>query len=164
MKITRDNYELYFLDYLDHNLDEHLINDLFEFLRENPDLEDELEIMTTHTLEPENISFRGKSKLYKEKYDQESEFNNAAIARLEGDETVQDKTGFEKYLANHPEKQKDIVLFENTKLKHDNSVTCRIKHKLYRTSNIKSLTITILRIAGSITAGITDFPFCRVYA
>ncbi|MDD4109095.1 MAG: hypothetical protein PHH93_10290 [Prolixibacteraceae bacterium] len=161
MKITRDNYELYFLDYLDHNLDEHLINDLFEFLRENPDLEDELEIITTHTLEPENILFRGKSKLYKDKYDQESVFNNAAIARLEGDETGEDKTGFEKYLANHPEKQKDIVLFENTKLKHDISVTCRIKHKLYRTSNIKSLTITILRIAAVLLPAILIFRFAE---
>ena len=42
MKINRNNYEVFFMDYLDGNLDESVVNDFIEFLQKNPDLKEEL--------------------------------------------------------------------------------------------------------------------------
>ena len=43
MKITRENYEEHFLDYLEGNLDKQLLDEFKNFLVQNPDLRDELE-------------------------------------------------------------------------------------------------------------------------
>ena len=69
MKITRDNYELYFLDYIEGNLDDNLVDIFIEFLQENPDLKEELQLAGSINIKPESIVFKGKENLYKEKYD-----------------------------------------------------------------------------------------------
>ncbi|MBC8005772.1 MAG: hypothetical protein H7X84_09885, partial [Verrucomicrobia bacterium] len=43
-KITRDNYEAFFLDYLEGNLEETLIDQFLDFLEKNPDLKEELHL------------------------------------------------------------------------------------------------------------------------
>jgi hypothetical protein len=62
MKITRDNYEEHFLDYLEGNLDENLVDDFIDFLRQNPDLKAELEMAGAVMVELENITFGRKGK------------------------------------------------------------------------------------------------------
>ncbi|WP_372946830.1 hypothetical protein [Mariniphaga sp.] len=147
MKITRDNYEEYFLDYLEGNLDENLVDDFIDFLRQNPDLKAELEMAGTVKVELENVSFAKKGKLYKEKYDLETEFNRAAVARLEGDLQENEKNEFENYLTKHPEKQKEAALFEKTRLKADESIFFRKKNKLYHYSAGKTILLWSTRIA-----------------
>ena len=43
MKITRDNYEIFFIDYLDGTLPPELIGELEAFLLVNRDLEEQLQ-------------------------------------------------------------------------------------------------------------------------
>ena len=69
MKITRENYESFFIDYLDGFLDEKLIDDFIEFLQQNPDLKEELSLFENVSVDAENISFDKKDQLFKEKYD-----------------------------------------------------------------------------------------------
>jgi hypothetical protein len=147
MKITRDNYEEHFLDYLEGNLDENMVNDFIDFLRQNPDLKKELEMAGEVKLELENISFGSKEKLYKEKFDLESEFNRAAVARLEGDFQENGKAEFEKYLSKHPEKQKEAARFEKTRLKADKTIVFRKKKKLYHYSVGRTILLWSTRIA-----------------
>ena len=45
MKINRNNYEAFFIDYLEGNLDEKMVDDFIEFLQQNPDLKEELSVM-----------------------------------------------------------------------------------------------------------------------
>lgn len=148
MKITRENYEAFFIDYLEGNLDKSLVDDFIEFLQNNPDLKKELALFEPISLEPEAISFQKKNVLYKEKLDSENEFNNAAIASLEGDLSPEGKKEFENYLARHPEKTKDLTLFAKTKLLPDETIVFNKKNKLYR----KSLTRTILLWSGRAAA------------
>jgi hypothetical protein len=108
MKITRNNYETYFLDYLEGNLDENLVDGFLEFLQKNPDLKEELSMMDTASIEPDSAVFTNKEKLYKEKYDAEDLFNQAAIALIEGDISESEKAEFDAYLLKNPEKQKDV--------------------------------------------------------
>ena len=48
MKITRENYELFFVDYLDNKLSDSNILELMAFLAQNPDLEEELNLSLIH--------------------------------------------------------------------------------------------------------------------
>ncbi len=132
MKITRQNYEAYFIDYLEGCLDEKLVDQFIEFLKKNPDLKEELKLFESLTVFPENTTFSKKDKLYKNKFDIETEFNEAAVANLEGDITTKEKREFENYLSSHPEKQNDLKLFNKTLLKADNSITFTNKSKLYK--------------------------------
>lgn len=147
MKITRDNYEVYFLDYLEGNLDEKQVDEFIDFLKENSDLKAELELLTPVKMELENIIFSGKEKLYKEKYDLEQEFNRAAVARLEGDLQENEIDEFENYLSKHPEKQKEAALFEKTRLKADESIVFKKKNKLYHYATGKTILLWSTRIA-----------------
>src|SRR5680860_40980 len=98
MEINRNNYETYFIDYLEGNLNELLVNDFIEFLQQNPDLKEELSHFETLSVEPENILFSKKNNLYKDKYDSEKEFNRAAVANLEGDISDIEKAEFDHYI------------------------------------------------------------------
>ncbi len=98
MKINRDNYEAYFIDYLEGNLDEKLVDDFLEFLQQNPDLKEELAMFKSVSLEPEEIKFNKKELLYKNKFDSEDVFNNTSVAFMEGDLTDGEKEQFAKYL------------------------------------------------------------------
>ena len=118
MKITRQNYEAYFIDYLEGNLDEQLVDVFIDFLQQNPDLKEELELFSAVTAVPESLTFNKKKTLYHEKYDLESEFNEAAVARLEGDLSAQEMLDFDAYVLSHPEKQEDIDLFDKTQVSY----------------------------------------------
>lgn len=157
MKINRENYETYFIDYLEGNLDELLINDFIAFLQNNPDLKEELSLLETVAVNPENISYRKKEKLYKDKYDVEKEFDQAAIANLEGDISSAEKTKFHAYLSKHPEKQSDFILFGKTKLIADESIVFSNKKKLYRYSAAKIFLLWSGRIAAILILAIAFF-------
>ena len=159
MKISRDNYESFFIDYMDNNLEEHLVNDFYVFLCNNPDLKVELEMIMDRTLEPENILFRNKSKLYKDKYDLESEFENAAVALIEGDISGKQKSGFKNYLSRHPNKQMDIELFERTKIYPDNNLIYRKKNKLYKQSSVKTVIAFTSAIAAILLLSLIIYRF-----
>lgn len=147
MRINRDNYEAYFIDYQEGNLDELLVNDFIEFLQKNPDLKEELSLFETVSVEPENISFNKKENLYKENLDVESEFNKAAIANLEGDISKKEKAKLFAHLSKHPEKKKAILLFGKTKLQADENIVFSKKSKLYKKSGRKVFLLWTSRIA-----------------
>lgn len=148
MEINRNNYEACFIDYLEGNLDEQLVDQFIEFLQQNPDLKEELALFENITIEPENISFNKKVTLLKEKYDAEKELNKAAVDDLEGEITEADKIKFNSYLASHPEKRKDVELFAKTKLHADESIVFAKKKKLYHFS----LGRTVLFWSGRVAA------------
>ena len=147
MKINKENYEAYFIDYLEGNLDEILVNDFIEFLQNNPDLKEELTHFETIYLEPETVDFDKKNSLYKKTLDSENEFSKRAIAIVEDDITIDDKTEFEDFLTEHPEKSRDAALFAKTKLEPDMSVTFRNKRRLYRRSYGRTVMLWSLRVA-----------------
>lgn len=157
MKITRQNYEAYFIDYLEGNLDEQLVDVFIDFLQQNPDLKEELELFSAVTAVPESLTFNKKKTLYHEKYDLESEFNEAAVARLEGDLSEQEIHDFDAYVLSHPEKQEDIDLFDKTQLKADESIRFEKKNKLYKRAAGKTLLLWSTRVAAILIVGLVLF-------
>ena len=159
MKINRNNYESYFIDYLEGNLDENLVDDFIEFLQINPDLKKELSFFEPVTAEAENIVFKGKEKLYKEKYDSENEFIKATIGSLEGDLPVKEKSEFDEYLSRHPRKKKEVELYSNTKIQPDESIVFKNKNKLYKQTTEKKLLLWSGRIAAALIVALAVYWF-----
>ncbi|HCE59135.1 MAG TPA: hypothetical protein DER09_15205 [Prolixibacteraceae bacterium] len=159
MKINRNNYESFFIDYLEGNLDEKLVDDFIEFLTQNPDLKEELAMFSPVAIEPANLEFNKKELLYKEKFDLENEFTDAAIATLEGDLNDDEKVAFETYIATHPEKKHDLNLFEKTRLIADQSVVYQKKNELYKTTPLKAVLLWSGRVAAVLVLALLAYFF-----
>ncbi|MBA7530332.1 hypothetical protein ES705_22535 [subsurface metagenome] len=123
MDINRQNFETYFIDYLDGRLDPGQVAELLSFLEENPDLERELKEFENIQIKPGEILFPGKESLKKTISDipviNESNFEEYCIAKIEGDLRAKDEVILEQYLADFPRKRKDFELFSKTKLQPD---------------------------------------------
>jgi hypothetical protein len=145
--ITRNNYELWFLDYLEGNLDERLVDIFLEFLRENPDLAEELHLFEAVGLTESDLVFSDKKKLYKESYDLPDVFDSAAIGFLEGDIDRDEMIRFNRYMKHHPEKNRELQLFKLTKLIPESSLIFRDKQRLYRQPFIRLVSSRLLRVA-----------------
>ena len=163
MKINRNNYEVYFINYIEGNLDEKLVDDFLEFLQQNPDLKEELLLFQSVSLEPEEIQFNKKEKLYKNKFDLENHFNQASVALLEGDLTNDEKAEFENYLNSHPDKKKEFQLLEKTKLQPDLSIKFSKKNSLYHRPAGRSLIMWSVRIAAVLVLAFTFFVLANRY-
>lgn len=159
MKIDRNNYEAFFIDYLEGNLDNKMIDDFIEFLQHNPDLKQELSLFENISIEQEEITFNKKDLLLKEKYDEEKEFNEAAVAELEGDISWSEKLEFENYLSKHPEKQKEVELFKLTKLHPDELITFNKKNNIFHRSAGKTVLLWSLRVAAVMIVVLSVYIF-----
>jgi hypothetical protein len=122
MKINRDNYEPFFLDYLEGNLKEEMIDQFLDFLELNPDLKEE------------DVVFSGKTQLYKSIADEKAALENKFVALLEGDLDEDDQKSFVDYLASQPELQKEYKQFTKTRVIPDLHVRFHDKQKLHRKS------------------------------
>ncbi len=161
MKVDRNNYESYFIDYLEGNLDESLVDDFIEFLTSNPDLKEELSMFEPVSVEPENTVFGKKELLFKEELDLETKFNHAAVASIEGDLSDTEKAAFEKYMAVHPEKQKELALFSQTKLVPDEKIVFSKKNRLYKKTVVKTITMWGSRVAAVLILAISVYLFIQ---
>ena len=69
MEISRQNYEQYFIDYLDGNLNPEQVEILLSFLEFNPDLKEEFTSIGKIFLVPDETTFSGKANLLKSESD-----------------------------------------------------------------------------------------------
>lgn len=129
-KITKDNYEEFFLDFLEGDLSEHDFTALEEFLLINPELKEELEQMELLNLEPQKECFVEKSNLKKSAY--EADFDSYCIARIEGDLHSEELQEFETFIESRKELLDSAVLYEKTLLEADKRVVCPDKDGLYK--------------------------------
>lgn len=134
MKITRENYESFFLDFLEGNLKVDQIDQFLDFLNQNPDLKDELQAFESINIPEEKVAFSGKNQLYRSFGDQKTGNENRIIAYLEGDLISEDRILFEDELAVNPELEKEYRLFGKTRLVPDISLTFPEKNKIRRKS------------------------------
>ena len=63
--INRSNYELFVIDYIEGNLDTIDMESFATFLDSNPDIKNEFNELESITLETENIIYKPKSELKK---------------------------------------------------------------------------------------------------
>jgi hypothetical protein len=89
MRINRNNYEVFFIDYFDGNLDAQAKNDLQDFLLQNPDLKEEFDTFEIHKVVEPQDGYLFKDQLKKQTGDlgavNENNIDEYSIAYLEGD-------------------------------------------------------------------------------
>lgn len=141
MKINRNNYESYLVDYLDGNLTPREIQETELFLLLNNDLNDLIEDWDKAILIRPNIRYNHKNVLKKDELQGCPDYY--AIAAAENSLTITDI----KILKKHPAYQKDINLYSKLKLKVNPDIQYTRKKKLYRPAVSKQFIIRYSAIA-----------------
>lgn len=135
MNITRDNYEEYFLLYVDGELTAEQKTLVENFAATNADLQQELNMLKETVLfVDEEVTFSNKSSLYKS-LDEHSintknyESNFLLYVDNELNETA--KIAVETFVLQHPTLQNDFTLLKETKLPIE-TIICPNKELLYK--------------------------------
>jgi hypothetical protein len=161
MLIDRSNYEIWYLDWLDGNLNSLQVEELKLFLDQNPDLKEEFKDLTTLDLVSTGISFQYKELLKKTASDiSQSQFEYLCAAYLENDLTNSQKAEMLETVNRYPDKKKTFDLIQKTILASERVV---YKHKrllLKRTTSQKviRLSVTGISAAAAIALVIIVFP------
>ncbi|MCX6274715.1 MAG: hypothetical protein NTV09_05875 [Bacteroidetes bacterium] len=126
MKISKSNYEAFFLDYHEGNLSDELRNEVQAFVDSNPDLKDEFESFEVISLIESPVVFSGKEKL---KRNTITEFNYKTwfVAYEENDLNVEDRKQVEQFLVANPGYKSEFEILKQAKVLPD--LTIRFKNK-----------------------------------
>lgn len=146
MKLNRDNYELYFADYLEGLLKPEGVDELMVFLKNNPDLEDEFYSFKNISIpENENVFFENKNNLKKSTSDKktitENNIDEFLIAYIENDLPAKDIIRLELFLKDNPKYQSDLEIFKKTISIPDLNVTFNAKKSLKKKTAAKEVSI-----------------------
>ena len=104
MNINKDNYEIWFLDYAEGNLDENQRQELFEFLKEHPALKNELDEFEIIEINQFETEFPNKNILKKTAEYSTDDF----IAYHEEDLSEKEKKELEKFLISDASAKKEF--------------------------------------------------------
>lgn len=100
--ITKENYESWFLDYVEKQLSPEQVAELFLFLESHPELKEEFESFELTVLSDfSEVSFDNKHELHKPVYT-EAELEELIPAAAEGDLNKQQLAEFEKAISSFP--------------------------------------------------------------
>jgi hypothetical protein len=124
MDINRDNYETYFLDFVEGRMTTLQEEMLRRFLRFNPDLAEELDSFKVMETEPDSIEYSDKSRLKNQfptgsESVSEANFNMYAIGYLEDDLSIVQREIFDNYLDKHLEARKQFTIFRKVILEKE---------------------------------------------
>jgi hypothetical protein len=161
MDINRNNYESFFMDYLDGKMSPDQVIKLMSFLKENPDLKTELEEFEEINVEPDKKRFESKISLKKAFIVNDSNFDNLCIASLEGDLNEEETTLLQNWLQQNPLKVREFELYKKTRLIPEKN-TFDYKSTLKKSSIVRILTPKVwgyFSAAASITILITLYLF-----
>jgi len=117
MKPDLSNYEIWFSDWLDGKLNEQQVRELELFLKENPELKEELESIASICLKPGKFLFPGKEMLKKsaENYLPE-QFEHLCIGFLENDLGREQLDELNDIIEKDSQKKKTFELISKLKL------------------------------------------------
>jgi len=118
MKPERSNYEIWFIEWLDGNLNLDQVEALKAFLADNPDLQEEFSDLAQISLEPSDVIFTRKKDLFKPAGSYtESQFEKLCIASLESDLTPEQRVELKEIIDRDERKREIFELYQKLKLK-----------------------------------------------
>ena len=164
MNIHRHNYEEYFLLYIDNELTVDQKKQVELFVKQNPDLEEELLMLEQSKLIPDNsIHFNKKEMLMKGESDSSINMNNYQewlVLYVDNELDNKEKIAVEKFAAAHPKVHQELELFQQTKLEPE-LVVFEHKEVLLRRERATIISIQWWRVAVAailiVAAGITVY-------
>ena len=145
MKITRDNYEQYFLDHAEGRLSSAMESELADFLEANPDLRYVLDSYDASPLPPddltnENLRRRLKKRVTPTKHIGETNIDEWLVRDLEGLLAADEEAELESFISNNPAFEYDRKLFGMTIQNPDHSIKYTGKGKLKKRGVVLSMT------------------------
>ena len=166
MNINRDNYEEFFLLYVDNELTTAERKSVEQFIQENPDLAGELDLFHKTSLVPDDaIVYKEKELLMKNESDGLITMDNYEewlVAYLDNELLPADILRFEKFAEQHPSVKEELAIFRNTKLQADTDIIFKNKQVLYRRDEkVRVITLQWWKVAVAaaiiLTVGITTY-------
>jgi hypothetical protein len=136
MKINRDNYEAYFLDYHEGQLSQEMVKEVLLFVEHNPDLKELLDAFEPLTLDsPEHIIFKNKSSLKKNEIIAAADINELNVEEYLVNETeglldAKQLATLEAFINSNPQFDKDRRLYSLTHLEVENDIVFELKDSL----------------------------------
>ncbi len=136
MKINRDNYEAYFLDYHEGQLSPEMIEEVELFVVQNPDLKNMLdEFEAISLVADEDVVFETKFSLKKNQVFASStvnelNFEEYLINESEGLLNKEQLSAIEEFISINPQFEKNSKLFAMTHLSIDDDIVFEAKESL----------------------------------
>lgn len=120
MRITRENYEAFLVDFAEGVLSDDLKQEVKKFLILNPDIQEKFDMFTDSMVETVNVNFEQKESLKKipfEKTSSSSEyFQRLCVAHIEGLNSDKEESFLNDLIERDKEKKQELELYEKTKL------------------------------------------------
>jgi hypothetical protein len=150
--ITRDNYEAWFILYLDNELDAEAKAAVEAFALAHPDLGEELEMLLQTRLVPEShLSFGPLDSLLKTESAETAipeQYQEWMLLRVDGELEAEKENELDAWLANDPAGQKEMNRLMLTRMQADTNLVCPDKESLYSSAvPRRALIISWRRIA-----------------
>jgi hypothetical protein len=138
-KIGRNNYEIFFIDYLDGNLPIEEIDLLLDFLSDNPDLAEELKDLEKIKIQPSASAGFNTQQLKKSDFDLPEIFEETCIRSIENDLSTDEESDFQKYLHQNDYLKKEYETYRLTISEPDPFILYDKKTSLKKKENIPVL-------------------------
>lgn len=134
MNINLNNYELYFLMYVDNELSQEERQAVEAFVGAHPELNEEFRMLNQAKLIPdESIRFEPKEILYRHSGSALSpEWEEKLLLYIDGEMSPADKLAFEQRLASDANLRKELDIYRQTLLQPDTSIVFADKNALYK--------------------------------
>jgi hypothetical protein len=140
-KISRNNYEVWVIDYFDGKLNAMEVKSLMTFLDKHPDLKEEFDAFDHAPITGEQVTFDNKSALRKEPistYENigEENYEELFIAYHEGDLTPEEEEAVDAFIGINPQLNDEFALSGKVILSPDESLIYKGKADLKRNTRI----------------------------
>ncbi|MBU8893678.1 MAG: hypothetical protein KOO66_12940 [Bacteroidales bacterium] len=163
--INRNNYEKYFLDFTEGKLLPFEESLLMSFLKSNPDLKEELDLLTDIPKLKSNTAFRGKEVLRKSLTVSDNTSNNfdeLCIARIEGDLNEKEIVEFDSLINDHEKSEREFNLYKLTKITADETIDFSYKNRLKKKTTgsfVFKNRYSVISAAASIVIAVAVYNF-----
>lgn len=138
MKITHNNYEAYFLDWVEGRLDKPTQQELETFLLENPELKNELEAYEEVTLAPTKTIFENKNTLYRHEFEKTqitaTNYSDFCIALYENILSEKKRKELLDYSTQSASLKSELTNFRKVYLEANENIKYSDKNLLYKTA------------------------------
>ncbi|MEO6720651.1 MAG: hypothetical protein ABIN67_09795 [Ferruginibacter sp.] len=146
MTINRHNYETFFLMYIDNELPDTEKKLVDEFVRENPDLEEELLMLQQSVVVPDTIVFDDKEALYKNQFDT-SGLQEKLFLHLDNELSESESELLMERINSDDGLKKEWEILQQTKLISDELIVFADKEILYKKENGKVVAFPWMKLA-----------------
>jgi hypothetical protein len=146
MNINRNNYEEFFLLYIDNELSAAERNAVELFVQDNADLKAELNTLQQTVYKADAAVYENKKELLKDEF---AVLQQNLLFYIDDELNAADKLTVEKLLKADNSAGKELALLQKTKLQPDTAIVFAHKKLLYRKEGVKVIGLPWRRIAAA---------------